>query len=147
MNIKKILVLLLFLIAIVGIITPVNATLKVDYLFTTEKKPINGENEMSLGFSTNIGMNAKDPYAKKYVAERKKELNSVNKVVITIKGHKTTIFKKLAKGWDNYDGPIVMKFFSLKGSAVYKKDYSVKLYDKNNKIVKSKKGKVPLGGG
>ena len=146
-NVKKMLVLLLFTIAIVGIIAPVNAALKVDYLFTTEKKPINGKNEVCLSFSTTIGGNAVDLYAKKYSADRKKEFDKVNKVVIIIKGHKTTTFKKPAKGWVNHEGPSVYKDFSLKGSAVYKKDYSVNLYDKNNKIIQSKKGKVPLGGG
>ena len=40
MNIKKILVLLLFLIAVVGIIAPVNATLKVDYLLQLKKSQL-----------------------------------------------------------------------------------------------------------
>jgi len=145
MNIKKILVLLLFAIAIVGIISPVNAALKIDWFLTYEEKPINGKNDVALSFSSDSGMNAKDPHVKKYVDQRKRELNKVNKVVVTVKGHKTTTFKKPSKGWN--DDPCVMKFFSLKGSAVYKKDYSVKLYDKNNKLLKSKKGKVPLGGG
>jgi hypothetical protein len=145
MTIKKILVLLIFAIAIVGIIAPVNAALNVDWFFTYEKKPINGKNGVDLMFSSNIGKNTKDPHAKKYVDQRKRELNKVNKVVVTVRGHKTTTFKKPSKGWNDDYG--VMKSFSLKGSAVYKKDYSVKLYDKNNKVLKSKRGKVPLGGG
>ena len=149
MDIKKILVLLIFAIAIVGIVAPINAALECQ-VTTDDKKPNKGKNNVFVFVTSDIGLYDDDGHTKKYKSKRKKELNNINKIVLSIKGHKTTTLKKPAKGWKvDYACESFSKELSLKGSAVYKKNYSIKFYDKNNKLLKTKvlyKSKVQLQG-
>jgi hypothetical protein len=132
MNIKKILVLSIFAIAIIGIIAPINAALN-GYVEMESTPYISGK--LCLSIDSNIGMKDKNPYTLKCVSERQKEINTVKKVIITIKGYKPITIKKPTKGWVN------LKYFSVKGNT-NNKDYSMKLYDKNNKLLKNIKGKL-----
>lgn len=130
MNIKKILVLLLFVIAIIGIITPVEAKLNL-YGRVTSK--YNGETKVHFYVDSN----------KNSVSAGKAELSKVNKVAVTVKGYKTITFKKLPKSWKDYYpmiSPIGSKKF--KGTFLSKKITSFKLYDKKGKLLRSGKSLI-----
>ena len=128
MNIKKIFILLLFLVAIIGIVAPVNAVFDGSVGYTSTKV-VNGKTSMSLFVASNVGT---------------KELNTINKISVKVKGYKAVTFKKPAKGWDVH-GTHFDKKFTLNEKQpknVNKKDYSIKFYDKKNKLLKDKRGKV-----
>ena len=142
MNIKKILVLLLFLVAILGIITPVNA--KLDYCETwSDSKVINGKTKMTWGLCSDIGDYVVDWDSPKYSIQERKEVNKVIKGTVKIDGYKTLTFKKPKKGWmfTGITESSLYKSFSVKGSPI-NKSYTIKCYDKNGKIIKQSKGKV-----
>ena len=140
MNIKKIFVLLLFVIAIVGIIAPVEAKLVVN-LDPYTANPINGKTKISWHVYSDIGYGTLKFNSANAVSKRKAELNKVNKVVDSIKGYETVTHKKPAKGWNIQNNFAVYKVFSVKGNP-NGKNYSIKFYDKRNKLIKSEKGKV-----
>jgi len=131
-NYKKILVLLLFAIAIIGILAPVNAKLDTS-VETDTKKTVNGKSEVRLVVFSNINN----------VKLNKAEFNKVNKIVLSIKGFKSKTFKKSAKGFynDGSDGSYFYTTFAVKGKT-FNKDYSVKLYNKKGNLIKNIKGKV-----
>ena len=141
MNFKKILLLLVFLVAIACILTPVNAKLSPDVDIVSLKNA-DGNSQISLTVNSDIGMKSKKWYSSKSVTKRKAELNNVKKVVIQIKGKKKLTFKKPSKGWKTYKFDYSFnKLVSVKGK-VEGKSYSVKLYDKKNKLIKSKTSKI-----
>jgi len=131
MILKKILVLSLFLFTIMGIIAPVNATL--NGYAEMEPTPVISK-KIGYLIESNIGMNDTDPNSPKHVSEREKEINKVKKIVIKVKGYKPITIKKPKKGWSKN-----LKYFSVKGNA-NNKPYTMKLYDKNNKLLKNIKG-------
>ena len=142
MNFKKLLVLLLFAIAIIGIIAPVNANLEA---FSGIYELNKGKAKVYLYVNSNIGSNAKDYDSANYVSKRKAELNNVNKVVVSIKGYTPKNFKKPSKGWKTGKyGDQFEKIFSVKGNPLGK-SYSIKLYNKNNKLLKQVNGKALPG--
>ncbi|MDR2967209.1 MAG: hypothetical protein LBU74_04610 [Methanobacteriaceae archaeon] len=142
MNIKKALILILFAIAIVGIIAPVNAKLNCE-TWSHSNKIINGKTKMTLGIASNIGSTAKNWDSPKYITQRKAELNKVNKITVTIKGYKTIIFKKPTKGWklSGITDDSLYKSFSVKNNP-NNKFCIIKCYDKKGKLIKQQKGKV-----
>ena len=143
MNIKKVLVLLLFVVAIVGIIAPVSA--KLDYCETwTYSKTINGKTKMMWGLCSDNGDHATDWESPKYSTQNKKEINKVIKVTVKIKGYKTLTFKKPTKGWEfgGITGSSLYTTFFIKGNPT-NKPYTMKCYDKNGKVIKQHKDKVP----
>ena len=147
MNIKKIVVLLLLLVAIIGIITPASATLSSSLSPITEHK---GKTEISFITSSDIGSDKKNWDSAKYVSKRKAELNKVNKIVVTINGYKPITYKKPVKGWKIAKEGYYRDIITIKGTekTLTGKDYYVKLYDKNNKLIKDKskgKGKLDFG--
>ena len=92
MNIKKILVLLLFVIAIIGIIAPANAI----YISPLEPKIVdlfNDKYKLKLTISPNL-----DPTTKE--SKKAKELNKINKVVVKIDGKTVKTIKKIKGGID-----------------------------------------------
>ena len=148
MNFKKLLVLLVFAIAIIGIIAPAEAKLTVGGPSTYYDKPINGKSLLGFVVSSDIGIDSDDEGSANDVSKRKAELNNVNKVVVSIKGYKDVTFKKPAKGWKtSYKSWEFTKTFSVKGNPI-KKSYTVKLYDKKNKSIKAldQKGKIRSAG-
>jgi hypothetical protein len=97
MNFKKILMLLLFIIAIIGITSPVEA--KLDSNIEIESlKMINDKTKLILDVVSDIGVKNKNPDSANLISKRKAELNKVNKITVTIKGHNTISFKKPNKG-------------------------------------------------
>jgi len=142
MNIKKIIVLLLFTIAIVGIMAPVDAALKSEAgLMFYDKE--NKKNELFLEVVSDFGLNTKNPDKQKYFSQRKVELNKVNKIIFSIDGKKTKTYKKPAKGWPSMEASFgVGRLITIKGNSINKKNYSIELYDKNNKLLQNKKGKL-----
>ena len=139
MNIKKILVLLLFLVAIIGILAPVNAKINVEAY--SPKKPTDGKSSINLYVISKVGKNNFDESHKAQVA-RKKELSKVNKMSIKVKGYKKVVFKKPSKGWKlEYKNFYIFKSFSVKGKASGK-NYLMKFYNKKGKLFRSVKGKV-----
>jgi len=135
MNIKKIIILLLFTIAIAGIIAPVNAEILYD--FTTPKiKTINGKTKLKFRVLSNIGWVKKNWKALKYKTARKKELNNINKVVVKFEGNKAITFKKPVKGWKiDKDGMGFYKPFTINGSPI-NKTYTISYYNKKGTIIK-----------
>jgi hypothetical protein len=132
-------VLLLFTIAIVGIIAPVEAKLNAEAYSSVYL--IEGKSGVSLSISSNIG-DKKTFDSSKNQAARKKEINNVNKMVISIKGYKAITFKKPKKGWKmEYKNYYTHKYFSVKGKAA-EKNYSIKFYNKKGKLIKNIKGKI-----
>jgi len=125
--------ILLFIVAIIAMIAPVNGALKGNVEIVTPD-PYDGQVCFSL--DSDIGMKDENPYTPKYISQRTKEFNKVKKIVVKIKGFKSKTFKKPKKGW-----PDDLTYFKVKGSA-YKKAYSMKLYDKNNKLLKNIKGNI-----
>ena len=147
MNIKKILIILLFSIAIVTIISPVTGKLEgqvgVDSL-----KEFDGKTKLNLVVRSNIGESSKNFNSMQAISKRKKELNNVNKVIITIEGYKPITFKKPVKDWklkskgEYYKLYYFEKSFLVKGKPKdldFKKSYSMKLYDKKGKLIKTEK--------
>jgi len=131
-NIKKILVLTFMLIAIVGIIAPADAKLYTGVGIDSLKAD-NGKTKLEF-FVQSYG--AKNP---------KKELNNVYKAVVSIEGYKSITFKKPVKGWKQYKqyGKTVFnKYFKIKGQPKkldFKKKYTIKLYNKKGKLIKTEK--------
>jgi len=88
------------------------------------------------------------------VADKVKLLNNVDKVDVRIEGYKPITFKKPDKGWKitNDRNPAFKKSFTVKGKPediAWEKNYSFEFYDRKNKLLGSKKGKVminPLSG-
>ncbi|MDR2967727.1 MAG: transglutaminase-like domain-containing protein [Methanobacteriaceae archaeon] len=144
MNIKKMFLVSLVLIAMIWIITPVNG--KLDSTLELESsKTFNGKTELNLQVYSNIGMKNKNYYSYNYIFKRKTELNKINKVLVTIKGYKTITFKKPVKGWNSdFYGYSFDVSFLVKGKTknIANKDCSIELYDKKNKLIKNKKSKV-----
>ena len=142
MKIKKILVLLLFAIAIIGIIAPAEAKLEI---YSGVHEQNNAKTKIFLKVESDIGMNKYNWDSANYVSKRKAELNKVNKAVVTIKGYTPKNFKKPSKGWEfEKNAYSFEKIFSVKGNPEGK-SYSIKLYDKNGKVIKNKKGKIYSG--
>ena len=129
----KVIFILLFIVAIIGIIAPVNAALQGNVEIVTPN-PSDGTVSFSIG--SDIGMKDENPYTAKRISQRTKETNKVKKIVIQIRGFKPITFKRPQKGWS--DG---LTYFSVNGTA-YNKAYSMKLYDKNNELLKNIKGYV-----
>ena len=141
MKIQKILMLLLFFSVLTCIIAPVNAKLNTDVEIVSLKN-VKGNTELSLSVHSDIGMKSKQWYAAQSVSKRKKEINQVNKVIVSIKGNKKLTFIKPVKGWKMYKfDDSFNTLFSVKGK-VEKKDCSISLYDKKNKIILNKKTKI-----
>jgi len=147
MKIKTIIVLLCFVIAIISI-APVNAKLDPDIYLRGDWTDENNHRVL-LDVWSDIGLKTKNPDSAKYSSARKSELNTVNKIIIKISGLKTTTFNKPTKGWKTETSQsaynhVIRKDFSVKGTykELKNKDYSVTLYDKKNKILKNKKGKL-----
>ena len=146
MNIKKILVLLLFVITIVGITTPAEAKLDSS-VETATLKPVNGKTEIYIHFWSNTGDYNNDSNYEKYFIKRKAELNKVNKVTFAIKGYKTITIKKPKKGWNRedisvaYDGTTYTVPHLVKGNP-NGKIYSINFYDKKDKLIEPKIGYV-----
>ena len=141
MNIKKILVLLLFFVAIACILTPVTGKVNADVDIVSLKN-VNGNSQLSLSVDSDIGMKSKKWYGAKSVSKRKAELNNIKKVVVEVKGKKKVTFKKPNKSWKIYKFDYSFnKLFSVKGK-VESKTYSIKLYNKKNKLIKNKKSKL-----
>jgi hypothetical protein len=140
MNIKKIVIILIFAIAIIGI-TPVYAALNGN---VTTLDQTNDSNLHVFVITSNIGMKTKDPWTYKFASERKKEINTVNKAVISINGYKAITFKKPVKGWKTHKEldytDYTEKYFKLKGKTL-NKNFSIKLYA-NGKLIKTSKGKI-----
>ena len=142
MNIKKIIVLLLFLVAIIGIIAPVNATLggSIGYLPYTNSKTT----KIPMWISSDIDENkAEDKQnSADSISKRKAEINKVNKVVFTVKGYKPVTINKPAKGWKTDKDGYSRNTFTIKGTSktLDGKSYSVKLYDRKNKLLNNKHG-------
>lgn len=139
MNSKKIMVLLLFAIAIIGIITPVNAELSgyVSKSIKYDKKPVN---KLFVCIQSDIGIGNSNWKSTNYVKQRKTELNKINKIVIKVKGYNSTTIKKPSTGWQTYQyADAFQKYFTVKGAtkSLLGKDYSIKLYNKNNKLIRS----------
>jgi len=147
MNIKQILILLIFLIAIIGIIAPASAKLEPN-LELESAKTVKSKTKLFITINSDIGNKNKKTFysSKEYTSKRKNELNRVNKAVISIKGYKTITIKKPAKGWKKGDKNFLYfdKTFTVKGKAdkINNKGYTIKLYDMNNKLIKNKKGRV-----
>lgn len=147
MNIKKILVLLIFAVAVASIIAPANAKINGDIVFDSNKD-INGKSKLSIVIDSDIGLkdNFYERFSAKNNASRIKELNKVNKVVVKIKGYNPITFKKPKKNWTCLFNTYFAKEFELKGKPkkIENKSYSIKLYDKNNKLLKSKTSKLHI---
>jgi len=148
MNLKKILVLLSVSLVIICIISPANA--KLDSTIEVESsKTINGKTKLILYVSSDIGVKKKNTNSSTYsnsansISKRNTELNSVNKIIVTVNGYKSVNFKKPAKGW-NVDNLYFTKTFSIKGDQkkISDNECSIKLYNKKNKLLKNKKAKV-----
>ena len=142
MKIKKILVLLLFMVAIIGIIAPVEA--KLSYCETwSHSKEIKGKTVMIWGVFSDIGDNAKNWDSPKYATQKRAEVNKVNKVTVSIKGYQTKTYKKPAKGWkfSGITDSSIYKKFSVKGNPTGK-SFTMKCYNKKGKVIKQNKGKV-----
>jgi len=147
MNIKKIIILLLFLIAIIGIIAP--ATAKLDSNLELESmKTVKGKTKLYITVNSNIGYKKNKEIfytSNKYNSNRKKELNSINKIGINIKGYKTVTLKKPKKGWKSSKYNLFFdKTFTIKGNhqKIDNAQYSIKLYNNKNKVIKNKKSTV-----
>ena len=139
MNFKKVLVLLLFAIAIIGIIAPAEAKLEI---YSGVYEQYKDKTKISLQVESDIGLNAKNWDSPIHIPKRKAELNKVNKAVVKIKGYKDVTFKKPSKGWEfEKNAYSFVKIFSVKGNPEGK-SYSIKLYDKKGKVIKNKKGKI-----
>jgi len=151
MNIKKIVVLLLFLVAIIGIISPVNAALNGNVGGYPDAKAINGKVQLYTFVYSDIGKESENSDASKYVSARKVELNKVNKAVVTIKGYKPVTLTKPSKGWAiNKKYGYAYMPFKVAGTvkSLAFKSYTLKLYDKSNKLIKDKskgKGNIHFG--
>ena len=147
MNLKQILILLIFLIAIIGIIAPASASLEPS-LELQSAKTIKGKTKLYITVNSDIGNKNKKTFysSKQYTSKRKNELNTVKKAVISIKGHKPVTIKKPAKGWKKSDRNFLYfdKTFKVKGKAskINNKKYTINLYNMNNKLIKNKKGRV-----
>ena len=76
----------------------------------------------------------------------KAELGNVNKVVVTVKGYKTMTFKKPVNGWKLYKRYYhgITKTFNIAGKPknLVAKNYSIKVYNKNGKIIKAEQGRL-----
>ena len=143
MNIKKILILLIFAIAIIGIITPTEA--KIDSNLELEKSFMIKDNKFILYVSSDIGMKSKNHDSVYYANKRKTELNKINKAVVKIEGYEKNItFKKPSQGWklDKYAYSIEKTFPTNVDTDKVGFDYSIKFYDKKNKLLKNKKGNI-----
>ena len=77
----------------------------------------------------------------KYKSARKKEINKVNKAVLTIKGYKPITAKKPAKGWKFNGGDFATHHFIVKNHLknLDGKPYTLKLYDKRGKLLSNHK--------
>jgi len=124
-------VLLIFAIAIVGIIAPVEAKLYVH----------SGVYEQSKG-KTTVYLNVNSDGES--VSKNNAELNKVNRAVVSIKGHNTVTIKKPVKGWNTGKHGSIFKTFSVKGNPLGK-SYSVKLYNNKGKLIKQVNGKALPG--
>ena len=146
MNIKKVVLVLILAIAILLMIAPANAKLEADlYLLTSMKD--DKKVAVHLEVRSDIGLDKKNNYLVKYCSARKAELNKVYKIDVKVRGFKTITLMKPANGWKVTDSQVALTHVVRKtciDGISYKelknKDYSVKLYDKNNKLLKSKKG-------
>jgi hypothetical protein len=109
MNVKKMVVLLLFLVAIISLIAPVNAKLDSN-LELESPKTVNGKIEIVLYVNSDIEIGG--PF------KRKTELNNVNKAVVTIKGYKPITIKKPVKAGNSINMIILIFIvdFQLKGN-------------------------------
>jgi len=138
MKIKKILVLLLFMVAIVGIIAPANAELYPVVGIKSLKAVENGK-------KTQLELFVQSDYSSSMKA--KAELGTVNKLVVTVEGYNTITFKKPANGWKLYKNYYhgITKTFNIVGkpkNIVNKKHYSIKVYNKNGKLIKTGQGRL-----
>ena len=142
MSLKNLLLFLILSMAVICAISPVNAQLHAE-LWKAPPQPIDGKTKMSLSLTTDSGMNKKDWQSPKYNTLRKKELNTVKKIIVSIEGYGSITLKKPVKGWKTFSkiNNGFFKNFYMKGDPIHK-NYSIKLYDKNGKVLKIGKGKV-----
>jgi len=136
MNIKKTVILLIFLVAIACLISPVNA--KLDGYVS--KYDNTSANKLFVCISSDIGINSDNWKSTKYVTKRKAELNKVNKVVVTFNGYTPITIKKPVKGWKTYKyADAFENSFSVKNApkSLKSKNYSIKLYDNKNKLIRN----------
>jgi len=146
MNIAKVLLLLFFLILIVGIIAPAQAKLDSS-LELQSTNTVKGKTKLYFTVNSDQGILKDGTFYTKssYNVKRKKELDSVNKIIISVKGQKNVTFKKPKKGWEKTKYNFYFdKTFSVKGKAqkINNKQYSIKFYNEKNKVFKTKKGRV-----
>ena len=137
MNIKKIVVLILFAVAIIGIIAPANAALNgyVSKYSSYGYKP----EKLYVCIQSNIELDKSNWKSSNSVTKRKNELNKVNKISIKVQGYNSTVIKRPSSGWSTYQYAdafeknfVVKKAYkSLKGQT-----YTISLYDKNNKLLR-----------
>ena len=143
MNIKKILVLLLFAIAIIGIISPVSAQLN-GYV---SKYDGTSNNKLFICVSSDIGVDQANWKSSSYVKQRKGELNKIKKITVKIDGYKTVGIKSPSKGWSTYKyADAFEKSFTVKGvsKSLNGKKYYIKFYDKQGKLLKKVNSKLKL---
>ena len=137
---KKVLILLLFLVTIASIIAPINGTLTG---YIDSEQQIKGRSTILIDVYSDIGFSNYNPNAPKYVKERKKEFSQVNTIVVNIKGYKAIILRKNTKAWNNANisNGVFTKSITIKGSPIGK-NYSLRFYDKKNKLINYNKGRV-----
>lgn len=144
---KSIVIFLLFMVAIIGILAPVNAKLYGD-MSIVHKEPSNGKIKLYFYVGSDVGDNTKNTHSAKNNIARKKELNNVNKVVINIKGFKSVTVKKPAKGWrmGNEWNRFFERDYWIKGKFknLVNKNYSLKMYNNKGKLLKNSKGRLYL---
>ena len=108
-------------------------------------KAVNNETKLSLYVLCNEDSHVMIEVS---VADRVKLLNNIYKVDVEIEGYKPIIFKKPVEGWklinDKYNKEF-KKSFTVQGkpeNIAWKKMCTVKLYDKNGKLLDTDKMKV-----
>jgi len=146
-NLKMITGLLLFVIAIACVIFPVNAALNPHNLWADSNQTSVGKTILNVGITSDIGMKDKNVNSAKFISQRKAELNKVRKVVVQIQGFQSRIFIKPNKGWASgkYYSQFFIKRFTVKGDLNHK-DYTIKIYNKNNKLIKTTQGQLHMHG-
>ena len=135
MNIKKILVL--FLVAIIGIIAPVNSALFGSLYPLSETNSKN--TKLTWNIWSNIGSYEDNWDSANYVSKRKAEVNRVNKVVVSIKGQTAVTIKKPVKGWKTNKNGELTNTFTIKSNhkTLNGKNYTFKMYDNKGKLLKN----------
>jgi hypothetical protein len=117
---------------------------KLDYCETWSfSKEIKGETVMMWGVCGSSGSREIDWESPKYSTKTKALINEINKVTVTISGYKTITFKKPAKGWkfSGITSSSLYQTYSVKGNP-NGKSFTMKCYDKNEKVINQNKAKI-----